>query len=66
MAEDGRVSLRTIRRDANESVKKLETDKLISEDDRFRGQEQVQKITERYITNIDKILEEKEKEISGS
>ncbi len=66
MAEDGRVSLRTIRRDANESVKKLETDKLISEDDRFRGQEQVQKITERYIANIDKILEEKEKEISGS
>jgi ribosome recycling factor len=65
MAEDGRVSLRTIRRDANEVIKKLEADKLISEDDKFRGQEQVQKITERYIASIDKILEEKEKELSG-
>lgn len=64
MAEDGRVSLRTIRRDANEAIKKLEADKVISEDDRFKGQEQVQKITDKFITELDKILQEKEKELS--
>ncbi|MEW5758637.1 MAG: ribosome recycling factor [Candidatus Omnitrophota bacterium] len=63
MAEEGRISLRTIRRDANEAIKKLENDKVISEDDRFKSQEQIQKITDRYIEKIDLILKEKEKEL---
>lgn len=67
MAEDGRISLRTIRRDANEEIKKLETtDKTISEDERFKSQEHIQKITDKYIADIDKILSEKEKELLGS
>lgn len=66
MSEDGRVSLRTIRRDTNETIKKLEVDKVISEDERFKTQEQVQKLTDKYIANIDGILKEKEKELFGT
>lgn len=66
MAEDGRVSLRTIRRDANEEVKKLENDKIISEDERFKTQGDVQKLTDQYIAGIEKLLAEKEKELLGS
>jgi len=46
MSEDGRVSLRTIRRDAKESVEKMEKDKLISEDEKFRGIDELQKVLE--------------------
>jgi len=63
MAEESRVSLRTIRRDANESVNKLEDDKAISEDDKFKSQDTIQKLTDKYIAEIDKVLAEKEKEI---
>ena len=63
MAEHGRVSLRTIRRDANEKVKKMQGDNLISEDDNFRAQDEIQKLTDRYIAEIDKILEEKSREL---
>jgi len=63
MAEDGRISLRTIRRDANEAVKKLEDDKIISEDERFRVQDEVQKITDKHIAKIEEILKNKEKEV---
>lgn len=66
MAEDGRVSLRTIRRDTNEAIKKLETDKIIPEDARFKAQEEVQKLTDKYSAHIDQTLKEKEKELSGS
>ncbi|MFQ5681458.1 MAG: ribosome recycling factor [Candidatus Omnitrophota bacterium] len=65
MAEDGRVSLRTIRREANEAIKKAEADKAISEDDRFKAQDQIQKLTDRYIANIEEILQEKEEELLG-
>lgn len=65
MAEDGRVSLRTIRRDANDLVKKLETDKVVAEDERFKAQEQVQKLTDKYIAIIEQVLKEKEKELFG-
>lgn len=64
MTEDGRVSLRTIRRDANEAVKKLETDKAIAEDDRFKAQEEVQKLTDKFMAELETILKEKEKELS--
>ncbi|MDD5432360.1 MAG: ribosome recycling factor [Candidatus Omnitrophica bacterium] len=65
MAEEGRVSLRTIRRDAKESVEKLEKDKVISEDDRFRGIEELQKLVDKYILRVEEILKSKEKEILG-
>jgi len=63
LAEKGRISLRTIRRDANELAKRLEQDKKISEDDRFKAQEEVQKLTDNYIKKIDTLLKDKEKEI---
>jgi ribosome recycling factor len=63
MAEDGRVSLRTIRRDANEHVKKMQDDKVIAEDDRFKAQEEIQKLIDNYIAKIDQILKDKEKEL---
>ncbi|MFC1646062.1 ribosome recycling factor [Candidatus Omnitrophota bacterium] len=63
LTEQGRVSLRTIRRDANDLIKKLEHDKKISEDDRFKTQDGIQKITDKYIEKIDNLLKEKEKEL---
>jgi len=64
MAEHGRISLRTIRRDANDKIKKMKADKKISEDDSFRGQEEVQKLIDKYIKEIDQILEAKQKELT--
>ena len=63
MSEEGRVSLRTIRRDAKENLEKLEKDKIISEDDKFRGIDELQKSVDRYIAKIDEILKNKEKEV---
>lgn len=63
MCEDGRVSMRTIRRDAKEAVEKLEKDKFISEDDKFRGIEELQKVVDKYIAKIDELLKNKEKEV---
>jgi len=63
MAENGRVSIRSIRREANEKVKKLEHDKQISEDDGFSAHEQIQKLTDRYIKEVEGILEAKDKEL---
>jgi len=63
MAEEGRVSLRTIRREAKESLEKLEKDKVIPEDDKFRGIDELQKLIDRYTARIDEILKNKEKEV---
>ena len=63
VAEDHRVGLRNIRRDANENIKKLVKDKLISEDDDRRAHEEVQKMTDSYIGKIDAAAKGKEKEI---
>lgn len=63
MAEDHRVALRNIRRDANESVKKLLKDKLISEDDDRRAHEEVQKMTDVHMAKIDALSKAKEKDI---
>ena len=62
-AEDAKIAIRNIRRDANESVKKLVKDKIVSEDDERRSQEEIQKITDRYIADVDKLTQEKDKEI---
>ena len=61
--EEGKVSIRTVRRDGKEKIKGLEKSKKISEDDRFKSEDQLQKITDKYIKEIDNILEEKEKEL---
>ena len=63
MAEDGRVSLRTIRRDAKEALEKLEKDKLVSEDAKFRAIDELQKIIDKNIVRVDELLKNKEKEI---
>ncbi|HYF02933.1 MAG TPA: ribosome recycling factor [Patescibacteria group bacterium] len=62
-AEEGKVAVRNIRRDQMEAFKKGEKDKIFSEDDRKRGEEELQKVTDRFIKDIDAILVKKEKEI---
>ncbi len=61
--EDAKVAVRNLRRDANEQAKKLQKDKLITEDDERRSQEEVQKLTDRVIGDIDKLIAAKEAEI---
>lgn len=62
-AEDFRVAIRNIRRDANERIKKLEKNKEISEDDMHRTLDKIQQFTKKYTEEIDELLEKKEKEI---
>ena len=62
-AEHARVAVRNIRRDANQDLKSLVKDKLISEDDERRGQEIIQKLTDQHVKEIDEILEKKEKDL---
>ena len=63
VAEDHRVSLRSIRRDANEQVKKLVKDKLISEDDDRRAHDDIQKMVDGYMQKLDTAVKAKEKDI---
>ncbi len=63
VAEEGKVSVRTVRRDAKDRIKSLEKDKKISEDDRFKGDQELQKLTDKSIADIDKFLQDKEKEL---
>src|SRR6202030_38529 len=63
IAEDHRVALRNIRRDANEHLKKLLKDKAISEDDERRALDDVQKTTDAHIAKIDQAAKAKEKDI---
>ncbi len=63
VGEEGKVSIRTVRRDGKDEIKKLEKDKKISEDERFKSEEQLQKITDKYINEIERIVENKEKEL---
>ena len=62
-AEQARVAVRNIRRDANSDLKTLMKDKDISEDDERRGEELVQKLTDEYVKKIDELLAEKEKDL---
>jgi ribosome recycling factor len=62
-AEQARVAVRNIRRDANQELKELVKEKLISEDDEHRGQEIVQKLTDQFVKEVDEILEEKEQDL---
>jgi len=63
MAEEGKISIRNQRRESNELFKELKNDKEISEDELFRHQEEVQKITDEFIQKVDEVTAEKEKEI---
>ena len=62
-AEQGRVAIRNIRREANSEFKEMIKEKMISEDDERRGQELVQKLTDKYVKEVDLVLEEKEKDL---
>jgi ribosome recycling factor len=55
--------VRNARREANDLLKEFKKEGEISEDDAFRGQDEVQKLTDEYVAKVDKLLEEKEKEI---
>lgn len=62
-AEKGRVSVRNIRRDANATLKELQKEKEISEDEQRGGEEQIQKATDKFIAQIDDLLADKEKDL---
>jgi ribosome recycling factor len=63
VSEEGKVSLRTVRRDGKERIHSLEKEKKISEDDRFKADKELQDLTDKYTKEIDKLFEEKEKEL---
>jgi len=65
MAEDARVAVRNVRREANDKLKAMVRDKKapITEDEERRGHDQIQKVTDRYIARIDELLKKKEQEI---
>jgi ribosome recycling factor len=64
LSEEGKVAIRNVRRDGIDSTRKQEKSKEISEDESKTIQDQIDKLTDKYVKNIDKILAEKEKEIS--
>ena len=61
--EEGRVEVRNIRRDGHEELRRLQREKLISEDDQFRGQEKLQKVTDEFIQQVEHVGGEKEAEL---
>ncbi|MCY1554615.1 Ribosome-recycling factor [compost metagenome] len=61
--EAAKIAIRNLRRDANDAVKKLLKDKLVSEDDDRRSQEDIQKLTDRMITEVDRLVASKEQDI---
>jgi ribosome recycling factor len=62
-AEDAKIAVRNIRRDANEQLKKMVKDKTASEDDERRASDDIQKLTDKFVADIDKLVAEKEKEV---
>ena len=63
MGEKAKISIRNIRKDANDSIKKLEKDKALSEDEAKKAYDEVQKLTDNYITKIDESVKNKEGEL---
>jgi ribosome recycling factor len=61
--ENAKIAIRNLRRDANHHIKELLKAKTISEDEDRRGEEAVQKLTDRYVTEVDRLIAEKEKEV---
>ena len=62
-AEEARIAVRSIRRDAIDQFKKMEKESILSEDERFRAEDEIQKVTDEAIKVVDSIAEDKEKEI---
>lgn len=62
-AEDAKISLRNVRRDSNDTLKKLMKDKEISEDDERRAQDEIQRLTDKFVIEVDKMLQQKEAEL---
>lgn len=62
-AEDGKIAIRNVRRDQLDSLRKAEKEKLFSEDEKKKGETEIQNITDEYVNNIDELLEKKEKEL---
>ncbi len=63
IAEDSRIVIRNIRREANDKLKAMARDKKVSEDEEHRGHEQIQKATDKFIARVDELLKKKEQEI---
>jgi ribosome recycling factor len=63
LGEDCKVAVRNVRREGNDDIKSLEKDKKISEDELRRAQDQIQKLTDRFITMVDQVSAQKEKEV---
>jgi ribosome recycling factor len=61
--EDAKVAVRNLRREANEQLKRLLKDKAVSEDDERRGQDDVQRLTDRVVAEIDRLVQSKEAEV---
>ncbi|RJX32617.1 MAG: ribosome recycling factor [Oxalobacter sp.] len=61
--ESAKVAVRNVRRDTNDALKKLLKDKACSEDDERRAQDEVQKLTDKFVSDIDKLIVDKEKEV---
>jgi len=61
--EDGKVAVRNVRRDANDHLKRLLKDKEISEDDERRAQDEIQKLTDKFVAEVDKALADKETDL---
>ncbi len=62
-AENGRVAIRNVRRDANNEIKEALKEKMVSKDEAHAGEEKIQKITDEYIKQVEKLLEEKEADL---
>ncbi|MGZ3181528.1 MAG: ribosome recycling factor [Telluria sp.] len=62
-AEDAKIAIRNVRRDANEQLKKLVKDKAISEDEERRSSDEIQKLTDKFVADVEKLVGEKEKEV---
>lgn len=62
-AEEGRIAIRNVRRDAKGDIKDMQKENMISEDEERRAEEQLQKITDKHIAEVDQLLEAKEKEL---
>ena len=63
-AEEEKIAIRNLRRDGNDQIKKVEKDKLVSEDESKKAQDDMQKLTDKYIKEIDTLAADKEKEVS--
>jgi len=63
IAEEGRVAVRNVRREANDKLRAMAKDRKVSEDEERRGHDQIQKSTDKFITKVDELLKKKEQEI---